>query len=736
MTEVIDPAKKVWQIERNAMERPIAYVDPAEQRTEIGYDGNLNPTSVTDRRGKETTYEYDPANQLESVQLPEGGVWAFGYDARGNRDSVTDPDENTTTYEYDLLDRMAKSNEPLSAVTEYEYDPAGNLTSFTDPRGKTTELAYDPLGRLEAVIQPLGKTTSFTYDGVGNRKSRTTALGTLEYTYDPAGRLEEISQESTPLRAFGYDEAGRLTAATDAEAKTLSIGYDDDGHVISLDDDRGETVSREYNSRGNLVSQEDGRGTTSFEYNALDQMESLTDPQSQTIEFGYDPDGHLEEVELPNGIVTSIGYDSDGRLSKTTSMKGATTVESLSYEYDPAGNRLSQTDRLSQKTSYEYDALNRLSKFDPPGAGSTSYEYDPAGNRVKAGAITYKFNALNQITEASDGTTYAYDEAGRMIEQENGALSTTYGWDPLDELTSVDDGTQKVDYSYDGLGRRSVRTEGSALRTAHYGDLSDNPTLDTDGKGKTLTSYLRGPSGLLERRAEATASYPLADAHGDITTMTKATGEVESRQSYDPWGTQLSGPALEMGYLGAQERRSDPTTGLIQMGVRSYDPSLGAFSSEDPVLGHLGLAITLDRYPYAGDNPLNRYDLNGRDFCVLDACVGEGAEDVIETGEEVVSTAWDTGGEVAGAAGWGVDTAWDWTAPFRSWFGDRAQDFAKSLDCRTTGLLLAGEGTLISGAALPAVLAGPEVSGALVIAGGAVDLVGVGFDEAHEAGLC
>ena len=33
--------------------------------------------------------------------------------------------------------------------------------------------------------------------------------------------------------------------------------------------------------------------------------------------------------------------------------------------------------------------------------------------------------------------------------------------------------------------------------------------------------------------------------------VTNGAAEVESRQSFDPWGSQLSGPSLEMGYLGA-----------------------------------------------------------------------------------------------------------------------------------------------------------------------------------------
>jgi RHS repeat-associated protein len=80
-----------------------------------------------------------------------------------------------------------------------------------------------------------------------------------------------------------------------------------------------------------------------------------------------------------------------------------------------------------------------------------------------------------------------------------------------------------------------------------------------------------------------------------------------------------------LGYLGAQERRADPASGLIQMGERSYSPSLGGFISEDPVFGHLGVGASVDRYLYVWDNPLNRYDLNGRDVCVRVVAVGCGA---------------------------------------------------------------------------------------------------------------
>jgi RHS repeat-associated protein len=615
LTQVIDPAEGVWEVERDPMERPIAYIDPLEQKSEIGYDGNLRPVKVTDRRGKQTTYAYDLANQLTEIVRPEGGDWAFGYDARGNRVEVVDPRENASTYEFDLLDRTIEAAEPLEAVTSYGYDPAGNLTSFTDPNENTTGLVYDELGRLVEVEQPLEKLTTFTYDGVGNRLTRSAAAGTIEFAYDAAGRLEEISDGETTLRVFGYDPAGRLTGATDAQADEVEIGYDEDGRVVSMDDGRGQTVSRKYDSRGNLVEQTDGRGTLGYGFDKLSRMIELTDPQGKALDFDFDPEGNLTKVELPNGVVTTQEFDNAGRLAETTSAKGEATLEALEYEYDPNGNRIGQVDRLSQQTTYEYDGLNRVIEFDPPGEGSTAYDYDPAGNRIEAGATTYSFNSLNQLTSASNGTAYDYDDAGRLTEVDQGEASAAYGWRVLDELTRVDTGSEEINYAYDAFGRQILRDDGSTIRPTHYGDLSDLPILDTDAEGEPTVSYVQGPEGLVEQRSGEAKSFPLRDAHGDITAHVDGEGEVASRQAYDPWGEQLTGPSLEMGWLGAQQRRSDPASGLMQMGIRPYSPALGSFVAEDPVLGTPGESQSLNRYPYAWDNPIGLHDLDGREVC-------------------------------------------------------------------------------------------------------------------------
>lgn len=192
--------------------------------------------------------------------------------------------------------------------------------------------------------------------------------------------------------------------------------------------------------------------------------------------------------------------------------------------------------------------------------------------QLAAEVTLYAYNALNQLTEDSDGTTYSYDEAGRMTGKVKGAEETSYTWSLLDHLAKVEGPGGTTSYGYDGLERLSERKDESAIKVLHYGDLSDLPTYVANGEGKTTMSYLQGARGLVEQRSGEATAYPLADAHGDLTAITSTAGAIESRQSYGPWGEQLSGPSLEMGYLGAWERPSDEASGLIQMGRAPTTP--------------------------------------------------------------------------------------------------------------------------------------------------------------------
>ena len=54
----------------------------------------------------------------------------------------------------------------------------------------------------------------------------------------------------------------------------------------------------------------------------------------------------------------------------------------------------------------------------------------------------------------------------------------------------------------------------------------------------------------------------------------------------------------------------DAATGLVRFGARDYDPETGRWTAKDPVRWEGGQG---NLYEYVGGDPVNRFDLSGRD---------------------------------------------------------------------------------------------------------------------------
>jgi RHS repeat-associated protein len=112
------------------------------------------------------------------------------------------------------------------------------------------------------------------------------------------------------------------------------------------------------------------------------------------------------------------------------------------------------------------------------------------------------------------------------------------------------------------------------------------------------------------------------DRLDSVTAVTDVSRTVGTA-AYGPGGVVVSstGPRDTVGYIN--ERMDE--SGLVYLNARYYDPSLGRFITPDPKLG-AGSIEGLNRYSYAGNDPVNRSDPSGRFYIDWGIGVGFGQD--------------------------------------------------------------------------------------------------------------
>jgi len=81
----------------------------------------------------------------------------------------------------------------------------------------------------------------------------------------------------------------------------------------------------------------------------------------------------------------------------------------------------------------------------------------------------------------------------------------------------------------------------------------------------------------------------------------------------DAFGDSVSGSRAVYDWNGAWLYRNElpETGGLVKVGVRWYDPTVGRFLQRDPWLGSLYVPLTLNAYGYCVNDPVNAVDPSG-----------------------------------------------------------------------------------------------------------------------------
>jgi RHS repeat-associated protein len=474
----------------------------------------------------------------------------------------------TTAYTYDAMDRVTQALYGGNAACipssgnciTYTYDADGNLISRVDNTGTTT-FTYDALNRLIDKGTPSGADAcsgsspagiTYTYDGASNLSTSCDALGTTHYSYDGGNRL------TSQVEPSGTSGCAVSTHTTDTGCTAYS--YDNDNRLLVTQFPGGATQTSAWTPSGLMASivgaNSSATTETSFVYS---YATGTADKSLVQTRVENDP-------SVSSATTITYGYDTSNDLTSAVTTGGSSST--LDYYYDAAGNRCSTaasgTPLLcpSGTNYYAYNADNEMT------AGPTgSYTYDAAGNQITSpqlSNLTYNSKNQNSSTTPSGG----------------GAIASTYA----------------------GTGSTERTTDGSTTL------VSGNFGIDQSITSGTTTYGIRNNTGtLIGEHVGSTSYYYLHDDEGSVAAVISASGAVQDREAFDPYGIVLSSSgtlANPFGYAGGY---TDSGTGLVKFGNRFYDSPIGSFMQEDP-------SGQTNGYTYAADSPVNGTDPSGDSF--------------------------------------------------------------------------------------------------------------------------
>lgn len=542
-----------------------------------------------------TTYlKRDSQGRVVERKNPSGDVEYYEY---GNSDTpikIVKADGKQLTYELDSEGRILSQSElsygESKKLLEYRYDENGNISEATGNTG----------------------TSTYKYDNSGNILNYTDIFGkTINYTYDERGNLSKLEVAGEPPTVYTYDSEDRIISVIYGDNKTVSYEYVGNTAITHLPDNK--TIVEKYNDSGELVEKTytDDAGNIiykiSLEYDGEDRISkryvvlSKDNKKSDTKESALtDQDTLTAASENVLSVEDTVSDNSgnntdfikleyrysytDNSQLKNESITGDIGTKDISYTYDNAGNRTSETIKTGDKeevTTFTYDESNRLIKKQSP-KKTTICSYDKNGNRISA---------------VSDGEKFSY----------------TY--DINDNLTGIKKNDVTIfEATYDAMGERvltkELNSDGTLESKYRLNDVSfeDTQVLSVYNDS-SKTNLIYGNERTVEL-STGTESIFITDEKesvlgriGEENVFYTSFGDNEDTNFIDTQKALITG----FGFDGEWK----DSTGLYYLRARYYDPNTGVFLSEDSVSGDIESAISLNGYSFVENDPVNYTDPSG-----------------------------------------------------------------------------------------------------------------------------
>jgi len=591
---------------------------PNAVTTTMTYEPTYNQVAtVTDPLNHTTTFGYDPKGNLTTITNALSKITTLTVNAQGQPLTIKDPLNNTTTFTYEAGD-LIKVKDPLNRETQRILDAAGRLRNLTNPLGQKTLYTPDALDRITQLTDAINGNTAFTYDANSNlltvtdAKSQQTVytysnmnrvgtrkdplLSTETYSYDNNGNVATVTDRKGQVTAYTYDPLNRRTKATYQDGTSTNYTYDAGNRITQIQEKNAggtvtATITRTYDGLDRLTQEVTAQGTVNYVYDNASRRTSMTVAGQTSVTYTYDNANRLTQVQQGTSIVT-LGYDNADRRTSLT----LPNTNSITYAYNAASELTSLTYKKGTTT-----------------LGTLTYTYDAAGNRIKTSGTfarsnlppalsTVSYNVNNQQTTFGSNTE-TYDLNGNLATVTDAGVTATYSWNARNQLTGISTTGFAASFTYDSFSRRTGKTVQGTTTNFVYDGL--NPVQEK--AGATVTANLLTGLGIDEffTRTDGVGTRALlTDALGSTVALGDGTGTLQTQYTYEPFGyaTQTGlASASSYKYTG----REDDGTGLYYYRARYYHPRLQRFIAEDPI-GFSGGDVNI--YGYVQNDPMNGID--------------------------------------------------------------------------------------------------------------------------------
>jgi RHS repeat-associated protein len=620
ITLITDPIGRTVQYTYNSQGTLATVTNAAGGVTSYTYDTNKNLLTTTDARGvvvMQNTYDAN-GRVIQQIQA-DGGVLKFAYtllnslvptspvlltvvtDALGNQTSYRfDPNQNLlnvtdATGQMRVFTHSLTQNNLITSITgggtcpicghpdlgdvTLTYDSNGNVLTRTDTLGNTTTKTYDPVfGQVTSVTDPLGNVYKYAYDGSGNLLTATDAKGnTTTYTYNSFGHIVHVADPLGNKSTYSYDSFGNLTKTIDALGNTLTNTLDAVSRRIQTTDPLGRTTNSTYDSLDRLLTRTNSQGhTVSMTYNQIGDLLSLKDESGNITSSTYDVMGRLLTKTDPRGKTDTRTYDLDGNLIKFVDRIG----QASAFTFDPLNRVANESYQDGSTVSRSYDARGRVLEAVDSVGGTFDFAYDADGHRTSSsspfGAIQESYDAAGDVQSTQvtgqAAVTYAYDGAANLLSASQAAVSATLAYDPRNLLATIarPDGVSSQ-YTYDAAGNLLSLThsggQGIQIPLSYSYDAATNPSsysvnfaqpqavanaFDSDNRltASGGTSYTYNDDGSLTSSTDSTGTATYTwDARNRLASISAPSGQ-NTRFLYDFLGNLIqqsdTGPTLNL----------------------------------------------------------------------------------------------------------------------------------------------------------------------------------------------